>query len=142
MPGDGWGGALAAEVRSALGTLAGLRLRTRGSSLDKRGDFEVRGAGAELDPNAEGDFPSTYNSGVTVMREYAEVRVCVSTAAGDDLSLYPLANAAIVRAQQEGWQDPDIEYLEPEFADKSESDLKVIAGFRIGGRVQGLPPAP
>ena len=139
MPGDGWGGALATAIGTAL-SAAGHTRRDPGTVLTKAGEFEVRGAGAEPVDPPEGGTHADYTAGVGLYRETAEVRMCVSSESGGTQSLFPVAASCVAAAQSGGWRDPEVEFLEAAYGDKSEGRrLAVVSGVAISGYVQGLP---
>ena len=137
---DGWGGALAAAVGAALDAMPAYTRRRVGTGLEERGEFSVRGAGAELDDPPDGD-PTNILSSLAIMRESAQVDVCVSEAElSTPLSLYPMVEAAIIAVQTTGeWRDPQVDFIEPSYPDRSDRGLPVAAGFVISARVQGWP---
>ena len=133
---DGWGGALAARIKATVAALPGWTPKPVGSGLEKRREFEVRAAGAELDDETEG-LPATFNSSIILTREAATVTACVAESETDTpVSLYPAVRATVNAVQQHGWLDPSVAYSEPTYPDKSEGSLPVTAGFVITARVQ------
>ena len=138
--GDGWGGALAAVVRDALAATPGYGVQPVGTGLEVRGECTVRAAGAELDSPADGD-PTNVLASLAIVRESVQVDVCVSESeSGAPLSLYPAMQACIVAVQASGiWRDPEVDFIEPSYPERSDRGLPVAAGFLISARVQGWP---
>ena len=133
---DGWGGRLAAAVRTALDSEAALTLRPVGAGLDKRGWFEVRALGAGLDDEGLGEAPDTPDSSIMIVREQIQVSVCVaeSETDADGISLWPIAAVARDAAIAGGWHDPTFASIEPDYPDQSQEALNIIAGFILSGR--------
>ena len=132
---DGWGGALAARIKDTVAALPGWTPRPVGSGLEKRREFEVRAAGAELDDESED--PATFDSSIILTREAATVTACVAESETDTpVSLYPAVRATVNAVQQHGWLDPSVAFIEPTYPDRSEGSLPVTAGFAITARVQ------
>ena len=132
---DGWGGALAARIKDTVAALPGWTPRPVGSGLEKRREFEVRAAGAELDDESEDN--TTFDSSIILTREAATVTACVAESETDTpVSLYPAVRATVNAVQQHGWLDPSVAFIEPTYPDRSEGSLPVTAGFAITARVQ------
>ena len=137
---DGWGGGLAAVVGDALDALPAFGRVPVGTGLEVAGEFSVRAAGAELDSPPDGD-PTNVLSSLAIVRESAQVDVCVSESEDQaPLSLYPAIQAAVIAVQTTGeWRDPQVDFIEPSYPERSERGLPVAAGFLISARVQGWP---
>ena len=133
---DGWGGRLAAAVRAALAGESALTLRPVGAGLEKRGEFEVRAAGAGLDDEGLGEAPDTPDSSFMAVRERAQVVVCVAESETDDaaISLYPLMGVARLAAIDGGWYDPTFASVDPDYPSRSEGALNIVGGFLMSAR--------
>lgn len=139
---DGWGGALASAMRTALsGETAGtvsLRARPVGAGLEVSGQFEVRALGARLEDEAEGEYVETFDSSLLLMREAALLTVCVAVSEIDRnrVSLYDLAATCRAAALDKGFRDPTFVFQEPVYPERSEGELNVVCGFEMSARVQ------